>query len=283
MGTTIDGKALAKKIREEVAREIVVRAARGDKRPSLVVVLVGENPASQTYVRNKEKACQEVGMVSEVIRLPATTAQNELIALVRRLNADQKVDGILVQLPLPKGLDDIKIMGEIDPAKDADGLHPLNLGKLLKGEETKLLPCTPQGIMELLLSTGIEFKGKEAVVVGRSNIVGKPVALMLLARHATVTICHSRTRDLGAVVGRADILVAAVGTPEIIKGEWVKKGAAVIDVGTNKVDGKWVGDVEFTKASERANFITPVPGGVGPMTIAMLLRNTLKAAEGKKA
>ena len=246
------------------------------------MVLVGEDPASQMYVKNKEKACQEVGMVSEVKRLPASTSQDELIAVVKQLNQDQKIDGILVQLPVPKGIDDIKVLGEIDPNKDVDGLHPLNMGMLFKGEEARLLPCTAQGIMRMILSTGIEIKGKEVVVVGRSNIVGKPVALMLLARHATVTICHSRTKDLGAVVKRADILIAAVGSPEIIKGEMVKKGAIIIDVGMNKVNGKWVGDVEFDKAKERASFISPVPGGVGPMTIAMLLRNTLKAAEGKR-
>jgi methylenetetrahydrofolate dehydrogenase (NADP+) / methenyltetrahydrofolate cyclohydrolase len=278
MGIIIDGKALSKKIRDEVGREIAARISQGLKRPRLVVVLVGDDPASQIYVRNKEKACQEVGMESEVIRLSGTTSQRELEETVKRLNEDQKVDAILVQLPLPKGLDDIKVLAEIDPAKDADGLHPLNMGKMLKGEDCKLLPCTPQGIMEMVLSTGIEIKGKEAVVVGRSNIVGKPVALMLLARHATVTICHSRTKDLAAVVGRADILVAAVGSPEIIKGAMIKKGAVVIDVGTNKIAGKSVGDVEFAQASERASFISPVPGGVGPMTIAMLLRNTLKAA-----
>ncbi|MFA5113249.1 MAG: bifunctional methylenetetrahydrofolate dehydrogenase/methenyltetrahydrofolate cyclohydrolase FolD [Candidatus Margulisiibacteriota bacterium] len=282
MGIIIDGKALAKKIREGVAVQIAERVARGEKRPRLVVILVGEDPASQTYVRNKERACQEVAMESEVKRLPAETSQEEIIKIIRQLNNDPKVDGLLVQLPLPKGLNEIEILGEIDPAKDADGIHPLNMGKLLRGEEAKLLPCTPRGVMEMLLSTGVEIKGKEAVVVGRSNIVGKPIAIMLLAKHATVTICHSRTKALGGVVGRGDILIAAVGVPELIKGAMVKKGAVVIDVGMNRVGEKWVGDVEFEKAKERASYISPVPGGVGPMTIAMLLQNTLKAAEGKK-
>ncbi|MCU0640950.1 MAG: bifunctional methylenetetrahydrofolate dehydrogenase/methenyltetrahydrofolate cyclohydrolase FolD [Candidatus Margulisbacteria bacterium] len=283
MGITIDGKEIARKIRGEIAAEIQARIQAGMKRPKLVVVLVGEDPASQTYVRNKEKACAEVGMESEVVRLPAGTKQADLSALVKRLNADKSVDGVLVQLPLPKGLDDIALLGEIDPDKDADGIHPLNMGKLLRGEEARLAPCTPLGIMEMILSTGTDIKGKEAVVVGRSNIVGKPVAIMLLAKNATVTICHSRTSNLSEVIGRADIVVAAVGRPELVKGAMIKKGAVVIDVGMNKLDNKWVGDVEFEKAKERASYISPVPGGVGPMTIAMLLRNTLKAAEGRKA
>ncbi|MBI5399694.1 bifunctional methylenetetrahydrofolate dehydrogenase/methenyltetrahydrofolate cyclohydrolase FolD [Candidatus Saganbacteria bacterium] len=275
----IDGKGIAARIRGEVAQ--AVKEFKGERAvsPKLCVVLVGGDPASQVYVRNKEKACQEVGMIGEVYRLPATASQLQLNQLIRQLNADRSVHGILLQLPAPKGLDPISALDEISPDKDVDGLHPLNMGKLLRGEELLLAPCTPSGIMELIITTGISYEGAEAVVVGRSNIVGKPVALLLLQRHATVTICHSRTKDLADVCRRADILVAAVGSPGIIRGEMVKPGAVVIDVGTNRIGEKLVGDVEFESVKEVAGFITPVPGGVGPMTIAMLLKNTLQAAK----
>lgn len=279
MAQIIDGRAIAKRIREEVAGGVASLKARTKTAPKLSVVLVGEDPASQIYVRNKEKACEEVGIATETRRIPASIKQKELKEIVRQLNQDKLVHGILVQLPLPSGLDANEIIEAISPEKDVDGLHPLNLGKLLKGEDPLFIPCTPQGIVELILSTGVEIKGKEAVVVGRSNIVGKPVSILLLQRHATVTICHTRTRDLGEVTRRAEILVAAAGSPGMIHGDMVREGAIVIDVGANRVGEKVVGDVDFDSAKEKASCITPVPGGVGPMTIAMLLKNTLKAAE----
>ncbi|MFH1347662.1 MAG: bifunctional methylenetetrahydrofolate dehydrogenase/methenyltetrahydrofolate cyclohydrolase FolD [Candidatus Margulisiibacteriota bacterium] len=275
----IDGKAIAMKIREGVGEEVKKLKDSKGIVPKLCVVLVGDDPASQVYVRNKEKACAKAGIISDTRRLPSTIKQKELIDIVKSLNSDKSVHGILVQLPLPKGLDPIAALDEISPEKDVDGLHPLNMGKLLRGEEPLFFPCTAHGIMELILSTGIEIKGKEAVVVGRSNIVGKPAALLLLQRHATVTICHSRTRDLGEVTRRADILVASVGSPGIVHGDMVKNGSIVIDVGVNRVGEKLVGDVDFDSAKGKAAYITPVPGGVGPMTIAMLLKNTLLAAE----
>jgi methylenetetrahydrofolate dehydrogenase (NADP+) / methenyltetrahydrofolate cyclohydrolase len=276
----INGKEIAKKIREEVGKGVEeLKQARGIN-PKLVVVLVGEDPASQVYVRMKEKGCAETGIISEIHRLPAKTEQKELENLIKALNNDKSVHGILVQLPLPKGLDAIAALNLISAEKDVDGLHPLNMGKLLKGEDPLFLPCTARGIIELILSTGIEIKGKNAVVVGRSNIVGKPIALLLLQKHATVTICHSRTQNMGEVCKNADILVASVGYPKLIKGEMIKKGAVVIDVGVNRLeDKKLVGDIDFEAAKENAAYITPVPGGVGPMTIAMLLKNTLIAAE----
>jgi methylenetetrahydrofolate dehydrogenase (NADP+) / methenyltetrahydrofolate cyclohydrolase len=279
MGKLIDGKSIAAGIRGEIKKEIDRIKSTGGHLPGLTVILVGDDPGSQVYVRNKERACQEVGIISDIKRLPATTTEAELIALVRGLNVDDKVDGILVQLPLPKGNDEIRILNEIAPDKDVDGLHPLNMGKLLKGEKGALVPCTPQGAIELILSTGVEIKGREAVVVGRSNIVGKPLAILLLQNHATVTICHSRTKNLGEVTRRADILVAATGQPKMITGDMVKPGAVVIDVGTSKVNDKLTGDVDFETTKEVAGFITPVPGGVGPMTIALLMKNTLAAAK----
>ena len=278
MAQIIDGKMIAAKIREQLKIEAVEFSGRRGVQPKLTVLLVGDDPASQVYVRNKERGCAEVGIASEVRRLPSSIKQNELIELVRRLNNDKTVHGILLQLPLPAGLNERPILDEIDPRKDVDGLHPMNMGKLLKGDETGFVPCTPQGVIELILSTGTEIAGKEAVVVGRSNIVGKPMALLLLQKNATVTVCHSKTKPLGLVVKRADILVAAVGSPRIITGEMIKPGAVIVDVGTNRVGEKLVGDVDFEAAKEQAGFITPVPGGVGPMTIALLLRNTLKAA-----
>lgn len=275
MANIIDGKLLAAKIRAEVKNKI----AAGGFAPGLTVILVGKNPASEIYVRNKTKACGEVGIKSFEHILPEDTKEAELLKLIEGLNKDKKVHGILVQLPLPKHINEDKIIAAISPEKDVDGFHPINLGKLLAGRNG-LRPCTPLGIMELINSTGIDIKGKQAVVVGRSNIVGKPVAVMLLEQHATVTICHSRTQNMPGVVGGADILVAAIGKPKFIKGDWIKNGAIVIDVGINRTDGgKITGDVDFDAARDRAGFISPVPGGVGPMTIAMLLKNTLLSFE----
>jgi methylenetetrahydrofolate dehydrogenase (NADP+)/methenyltetrahydrofolate cyclohydrolase len=278
VGKTIDGKAVAAAVRGEVRARVSRLVDRGVV-PGLATVLVGDDPASQVYVGGKEKACAEVGMRSFGHRLPATTSQAELLALVRDLGRNPDVHGILVQLPLPRGLDAQEVIEAIPPAKDVDGLHPVSQGRLMAGQPG-LRPCTPLGVLRLIDETGTDLKGAEAVVVGRSVLVGKPVALLLLERHATVTLCHSRTRDLGAVVGRADVVVAATGQPGLVKGEWIRPGAVVIDVGiTRGADGKLRGDVEFAVACERAAFITPVPGGVGPMTIAMLLANTAAAAE----
>lgn len=273
----IDGKAVARQMEEEMRAEVEELTASGAQ-PGLAVVLVGEDPASKVYVNNKQKACGRLGIASFEYKLPEETTEQELLDLIAKLNADPKVHGILVQLPVPKQIDSKKVLLAIDPAKDVDGFHPLNVGNLFV-DDSPLPPCTPAGVMELLRREGVDLKGKHAVVVGRSNIVGKPVAIMLLKEHATVTICHSRTVDLPSVCRSADVLVAAVGRPEMVKGDWIKPGAVVIDVGVNRVDGKLVGDVEFEAAAERASAITPVPGGVGPMTIAMLMRNTVNAAK----
>lgn len=277
MPSIIDGKSLAQKIREEVASE--VSALKKQKIiPGLAVIICGDDPASQVYVKNKRVACKKTGIESFDHSLPLETSEEELFKLVLKLNADKKVHGILVQLPLPKHIDERRILEAIDPAKDVDGFHPINIGHLLTGEPC-LKACTPAGIMALIDSTGIDLEGKNAVVVGRSNIVGKPVAIMLLWRHATVTICHSRTKDLAGEIKRADVVIAAIGRPKFIKGSWIKEGAVVIDVGINRADdGKICGDVDFESALPRALAITPVPGGVGPMTIAMLLKNTVEAA-----
>ncbi len=273
----IDGKAIAAQVRAEVARAVQELKGRGVT-PGLTVVRVGEDPASAIYVRGKRKACDEVGIHSVEHHLPATTGQAELMALVRRLDADPSVHGILVQLPLPDQIDEEPVLELIDPAKDADGFHPFNVGCLWTGKPAPRA-CTPWGVMRLLAEAQVELKGKRALVVGRSNIVGKPMAAMLLEQHATVTVAHSRTTDLAGEVARADVLVAAIGKAEIIRGAWVKPGAVVIDVGMNRrPDGKLVGDVEYGPAAERASAITPVPGGVGPMTIAMLLKNTVDLA-----
>jgi methylenetetrahydrofolate dehydrogenase (NADP+)/methenyltetrahydrofolate cyclohydrolase len=273
----LDGRALAARIRGGIAEQAGALIARG-VRPGLAVVLVGQDPGSQVYVRGKAKACAEAGFRTFDHRLPDTTPEAELLALVAELNANREVDGILVQLPLPPSIDARRVLLAVDPAKDVDGFHPENLGRLLMGEP-RFIACTPFGIMKLIEEAGVDLRGARAVVVGRSNIVGKPVAVLLTAADATVTICHSKTRDLPAVVGAADVLVAAIGRPEMIKGAWIKSGATVIDVGVNRMpDGKLIGDVEFAAAAERAAAITPVPGGVGPMTIAMLLTNTLTAA-----
>jgi methylenetetrahydrofolate dehydrogenase (NADP+)/methenyltetrahydrofolate cyclohydrolase len=273
----IDGKAVAARVRAEVAREVAAHVEATGVRPGLATVLVGDDPGSAIYVANKQKASDEVGIAGFDHRLPADTPEAEVAELIDRLNADDAVSGILLQLPTPAQIDGSAMTARIDPDKDVDGLTPISAGRLALGVPG-LRPCTPQGIIELLDDAGVALEGAEAVVVGRSNLVGKPVAQLLLARNATVTLCHSRTRDLPAVCGRADVLVAAVGVPELVRGDWVKPGAAVIDVGVNRTDSGLVGDVAFAEAAERAGAITPVPGGVGPMTIAMLLRNTVAAA-----
>ena len=273
----IDGKAVAADVRAAVAREVEeFRAAHGDG-PGLATVLVGDDPASHVYVGNKIRACEEVGIRSIHHELGDATPQDELLELIADLNRDDGVDGILVQMPLPDQLDSDEVIAALDPAKDVDGLTATSAGLLAQGRPG-LVPCTPQGVMELLRVAGVEVEGAEAVVVGRSILVGRPLAALLTNASATVTVCHSRTRDLGVVCKRADILIAAVGSPGMVRGDWVREGAAVIDVGINRTDSGLVGDVEYEAAAERAAAITPVPGGVGPMTIAMLLRNTVRAA-----
>jgi len=274
----IEGKKISDFIREEIKLEADRLKSEGVT-PGLVVILVGEDPASQVYVRNKAKACEQLGYYSEVVRLPAETSQQQLLSLIDRYNSDDKVNGILVQLPLPKHIEEKAIIDAIAVEKDVDGFHPESVGNLMIGDDT-LLPCTPAGVIELLKRTGNDPAGKHAVVIGRSNIVGKPVAMLLLREHATVTICHSRTPNLPEIAKQADILVAAVGVPKLVKKEWVKPGAVVIDVGVNRLpDGKLCGDVDFDDVVDTAGWITPVPGGVGPMTITMLMANTLKAAK----
>ena len=278
MGQTIDGKAVAAVVRDDVRRRTVHLKERGVV-PGLATVLVGDDPASRLYVGSKEKACEDVGMRSFACRLPATATQDEVLTLVRRLGRDPAVHGILVQLPLPPALDPHEIIETIPPGKDVDGLHPVSQGRLLAGRPG-LRPCTPLGVMRLLDETGVMLRGARAVVVGRSTLVGKPVALLLLERHATVTLCHSRTVDLAGEVARAEVVVAATGQAGLVRGEWIRPGAVVVDVGINRgEDGKLCGDVDFAGARERAAYITPVPGGVGPMTVAMLLANTASAAE----
>jgi methylenetetrahydrofolate dehydrogenase (NADP+)/methenyltetrahydrofolate cyclohydrolase len=271
----IDGRALAEQVRARVRVEVAELLASGVQ-PGLAVILVGDDPGSQIYVRHKEKDCADVGMASTVHRLPASTTQEELLRLVAQLNEDQSVHGLLVQLPLPRGLDPTQVQWAIAPEKDVDGLHPVNAGRLLSGQPG-LVPCTPAGVIELIRSTGTKIAGQEAVVVGRSAIVGKPMAVLLLAENATVTVGHSQTRNLPEVCRRAEILVVAIGRRELIKGDWIRPGAVVIDVGMNRHADGLHGDVEFASAREAAGFITPVPGGVGPMTRAMLLANTVKA------
>ncbi|HVY44384.1 MAG TPA: bifunctional methylenetetrahydrofolate dehydrogenase/methenyltetrahydrofolate cyclohydrolase FolD [Minicystis sp.] len=274
----LDGKAIAQKVRDEVRQGVERFVAERGRAPGLDVVLVGEDAASVVYTRNKEKASNEVGMRGRLHRLPADTSEDGLLGLVAELNRDHLVDGILVQLPLPKAIQEQRVLDAVDPAKDVDGFHPINVGKLSTGRQA-LVSCTPKGCMRLLAEAGVKLEGARAVVVGRSNIVGKPMAQLLLAANATVTIAHSKTRDLAGVCREADVLVAAVGRPKMIRGDWVKEGAIVIDVGINRTaEGKLVGDVDFDEAKERAAWITPVPGGVGPMTIASLLENTLAAA-----
>jgi methylenetetrahydrofolate dehydrogenase (NADP+)/methenyltetrahydrofolate cyclohydrolase len=281
--TIIDGKAIAAQVRGEVAARVAERVAQGRPAPGLAVVLVGADPASEVYVRNKARATREVGMVSIDQRLPASATEAELLALIAELNRRSDVQGILVQLPLPRHIDSVKVIEAIDPGKDVDGFHPVNVGRLASGARA-LAPCTPTGCLILARSVQPDLTGVEAVVIGRSNIVGKPMAQLLLGANCTVTIAHSRTRDLPAVVRRADLVVAAVGRAEMVRGDWLKPGAVVIDVGIQRVPGpggkaRLVGDVAFEEARQVAGAITPVPGGVGPMTIACLLQNTLKAAQ----
>nr|WP_300308442.1 bifunctional methylenetetrahydrofolate dehydrogenase/methenyltetrahydrofolate cyclohydrolase FolD [Halomonas sp.] len=275
----IDGKSIAASVRQQVARQVQARREAGARVPGLAVVLVGEDPASEVYVRNKHKACEEAGLHSVKHTLPASTTQAELETLVDKLNADPSIDGILVQLPLPNHLDSRPILERILPSKDVDGFHPYNLGRLAQ-RLPLLRPCTPKGVMTLLQHTGLKVRGLNATVVGASNIVGRPMALELMLAGCTTTVCHRFTRDLEQHVRRAEVLVVAVGKPGLVKGEWIREGAIVIDVGINRQeDGTLIGDVDFAAASERASYITPVPGGVGPMTVASLLENTLMAAE----
>jgi methylenetetrahydrofolate dehydrogenase (NADP+) / methenyltetrahydrofolate cyclohydrolase len=277
MAQVIDGKAIAAKVRGELTARIADLKSKGVV-PGLAVVLVGEDPASKVYVSMKEKACSDVGIFSDEYKLSADTSEAELLSLIAKLNADPRINGILVQLPLPKHINTEKVLEAISPNKDVDGFHPYNVGRLMVGKPT-FQPCTPYGVMIMMKEIGLDLTGKNVVVVGRSNIVGKPVAMMCLQQHATVTICHSRTKNLADVVRAADVVIAAVGVPEMIKGDWIKEGAVVIDVGVNRVgEKKLVGDVEYAAAFERASAITPVPGGVGPMTITMLLYNTVDSA-----
>ena len=275
----LDGKATAANERQKIAERAQVFAAELGRKPGLAVIQVGHDPASSIYVRSKRKSCGDVGIESFAHDLPADTSEAQLLALIERLNADERVDAILVQMPLPKGIDADRIMDAVDPAKDADGFHPINTG-LLAQKRPRLRPCTPYGVIRLAQAYGIDLVGKQAVVVGASNIVGRPMALELLLARATVTVCHTGTRDVRAEVERAEIVVAAVGKPGFVPGEWIRPGAAVFDVGINRLpSGKIVGDVGFEAAVDRAAWITPVPGGLGPMTIAMLLNNTVDAAE----
>lgn len=285
----LDGTAIAQTIRSEVAAQVAKRSAQGQK-PGLAAVLVGEDPASAVYVRAKGKACEEAGMHSITLRLPATTSEAELLETVDRLNADQQIHGILVQLPLPKHINSERVLRRIDPTKDVDGFHPVNVGKLVIGDRTAFRPATPYGVQQMLIRSGIETRGANAVIVGRSNIVGRPMANLLIQQgpggDATVTVCHSKTRDLPAVTRTADILIAAIGKAEFVTADMVRPGAVVIDVGINRVDDsskprgyRLVGDVAYGPVSQVASAITPVPGGVGPMTIAMLLQNTLQAMQ----
>ena len=279
MAQIINGKEVAQRVRESIKNEANELFERFGKRPGLAVIIVGEDPASQVYVRNKAKGCEEVGFHSEVYRLPEETTMDELLALINKLNNDSNIHGILCQLPLPKHLDEMQVILNINPEKDVDAFHPVNTGKIMIGNYS-FLPCTPAGVMELIASTGTDITGKKCVVVGRSNIVGKPQAMLLLQKNGTVTICHSRTKNLKDEIKQADILVVAIGKADFITGDMIKEGAIVIDVGMNRnSEGKLTGDVDFASAEKVASYITPVPGGVGPMTITMLLKNTLTAAK----
>jgi methylenetetrahydrofolate dehydrogenase (NADP+)/methenyltetrahydrofolate cyclohydrolase len=277
--TIIDGKALAQSIRERIAKDVAELHGKTGVRPGLAAILVGDDPASKLYVKNKQKACDAAGIYVDEHKLPASTSQSELLALIEKVNRDPKVHGILVQLPLPKQIDSKVILTAVLPEKDADGFHPYNMGRLVEGMPL-FTPCTPKGVVQMIESTGITIEGKRAVVVGRSNIVGKPAALLLMHRNATVTVCHSKTRDLPAVCRQAEILVVAIGRAKFVTVDMVGDGALVVDVGVNRLpDGAFVGDVDFGPVSEKAGWISPVPGGVGPMTIAMLLDNTLESAK----
>lgn len=275
----IDGKGLAQSIREDLARDVHDFRQRTGVIPGLAVILVGDDPASAVYVKNKKKACDTAGLMVDDYALPASTSQKDLLSLIDKVNQDTNIHGILVQLPLPGHIDSEAVLHAVDPHKDADGFHPYNIGRLVEGHPI-FIPCTPKGVIKMIQSTGQSIEGKRAVVLGRSNIVGKPVAMLLLHQHATVTICHSRTKDLAAVCREADIVVAAIGKAEFVKGDMVKDGAVVVDVGINRRDsGGLVGDVDFEAVRQHAGWISPVPGGVGPMTIAMLLQNTVEGAK----
>lgn len=281
MAEIINGKSVSLEIRAQIKKETEEFKSKYNKTPGLAVILVGDDPASSVYVRNKHKGCLDVGINSYEIKLPATTSEDELVEKIKELNSDDKINGILVQLPLPRHISEERVLLEIVPEKDVDAFHPFNVGKLLLGN-AKLCSCTPAGIIALLEHYGVEISGKECVVVGRSNIVGKPISQLLLAKNGTVTVCHSKTKNLAEVTRRADILVVAIGKPDFITADMVKSGAVVVDVGINRLpDGKLTGDVDFDSVSGVASMITPVPGGVGPMTITMLLKNTLIAAEGQ--
>ena len=277
MSNIIDGKLVSSAVKERVKNEVAELNQKGVS-VCLAVILVGEDPASQVYVSNKKKACEQLGIISQEYLLPENTAQDELLSLVKKLNNDKTVNGILCQLPLPKGLDENAIIEAIDPNKDVDAFHPVNVGRIMIGDYD-FLPCTPAGVMEMLNFYNIDISGKECVVIGRSNIVGKPMSMLLLHKNGTVTTAHSKTKDLSDVTRRADILVAAVGRANFVTADMVKDGAVVIDVGINRIDGKLYGDVDFNAVKEKASYITPVPGGVGPMTIATLMQNTLTAAK----
>ena len=281
MADIIYGSELSKKIKGQIASEVEKIAASGRRVPTLAVVLVGDNPASLSYVKGKDKACHEVGFGSKMITLKEETTEDELRAVLEELNKDETVDGILVQMPLPKHLDENKVILMIDPNKDVDGLHPVNVGNLYLGMEG-FVPCTPLGIMEMIREANVSFAGKKAVVIGRSKLVGTPVARLLTNENCTVTICHSRTKDIEKVCAEADIVIAAIGKPKKVTKDWIKEGACVIDVGINRVDGKLVGDVDFENVKDIAGVLTPVPKGVGPMTITMLLKNTLQAYKKKE-
>ena len=275
----IDGKALSQGVRDKIAQEAASLFARSGIKPGLAAILVGDDPASHLYVKNKEKACEAVGIYVADHKLPTSTTQEELLTLIDKVNRDPQIHGILVQLPLPKQIDSKVVLNAVSPDKDADGFHPYNIGRLVEGNPV-FEACTPKGVIKMIESTGIGIEGKRAVVLGRSNIVGKPVALMLLHRNATVTVCHSKTKDLPAVCREAEILVVAIGKPKFVTADMVREGAVVVDVGVNRgADGKFVGDVDFEAVSAKASWISPVPGGVGPMTIAMLLQNTLESAQ----
>lgn len=278
MAKILDGKLVSQRIKNELKEKVADLKEKGVS-VGLAVVIVGDDPASRIYVNSKKKACEEIGIYSEEHALPKATSEQELLALVDKLNHDDKIDGILVQLPLPSHIDEKKIINAIDPKKDVDAFHPVNVGKIMIGD-FDFLPCTPAGVMELIAESGIEITGKNCVVIGRSNIVGKPQAMLLLHKNGTVTICHSKTKNLKEIVKNADIVVAAVGVPQMVTGDMIKEGAVVIDVGMNRLENrKLVGDVNFEECEKKAAAITPVPGGVGPMTIAMLMKNTVKAAE----
>ncbi|MES9965039.1 MAG: bifunctional methylenetetrahydrofolate dehydrogenase/methenyltetrahydrofolate cyclohydrolase FolD [Candidatus Sedimenticola sp. 20ELBAFRAG] len=275
----LDGKAIASDIRQDIKAEVSKMTSGGQRPPGLVVILVGEDPASQVYVRNKQRSCEEVGFLSELKRLPVETSQEELLGLIDELNQRDEIDGILVQLPLPEQIDEEEVIERILPTKDVDGFHPYNFGRMALRMPT-LRPCTPKGVMTMLERTGQKLEGLDAIIIGQSNIVGRPAALELLAARCTITVCHSRTKDLAEKVRNADVVVAGVGRPNFVQGDWIKPGALVIDVGINRLeDGTLCGDVDFEAAKENAAWITPVPGGVGPMTIATLLENTLQARQ----